>query len=103
MLGSGDPPDGWQAIRSPQDISNLDCNRLFVEGGAMTASAFLKAGLVDRLLLYRAPIAIGDGKAGLGDIGLADLDTAHGRWQLSDSRMLGKDRMEVYEAACLPA
>ena len=96
MLGSGDPPDGWKATRSPQEISRLDCNHLFVEGGAQTASSFLKAGLVDRLLLYRAPILIGDGKACLGDIGLEQLGGAHGQWALADARMLGKDRMEVY-------
>ncbi len=98
MLGSGDPPEGWEAIRSPHDIDGLDCNRLYVEGGAQTASAFLKAGLVDRLMLYRAPILIGTGKACLSDIGLGSLDAAHGRWTLIDERRLGKDRLEVYEA-----
>ncbi|MFM2409483.1 MAG: hypothetical protein RL481_311, partial [Pseudomonadota bacterium] len=99
MLGSGVPPQGWTAIRAPEDIATLVCNSLLVEGGAQTASAFLKADLVDRLLLYRAPILIGAGKAGLGDIGLTALDDAHGRWQLIDTRMLGNDRLEVYEAA----
>lgn len=103
MLGSGDAPEGWERVASPTDIANLDCNSLLVEGGAQTASAFLKAGLVDRLLLYRAPILIGKGKACLGDIGLEGLGDAHDCWQLADTRMLGKDRMEVYEAACLPA
>jgi diaminohydroxyphosphoribosylaminopyrimidine deaminase / 5-amino-6-(5-phosphoribosylamino)uracil reductase len=103
MLGSGQAPAGWEAIRSPEDIASLDCNSLLVEGGAQTASAFLKAGLVDRLLLYRAPIIIGSGKASLGDFGLANLDAAHGRWILTDTRMLGNNRMEVYEAACSQA
>jgi diaminohydroxyphosphoribosylaminopyrimidine deaminase / 5-amino-6-(5-phosphoribosylamino)uracil reductase len=103
MLGSDAAPDGWERIASPADIATLDCNSLLVEGGAQTASAFLKARLVDRLLLYRAPILIGGGKASLGDIGLDCLAEAHDRWQLSDTRMLGKDCMEVYEAACLPA
>lgn len=98
MLGSGDAPEGWEAIRTPEAISALDCNSLIVEGGAQTASAFLRAGLVDRLMLYRAPIIIGGGKHCLGDIGLADLSEAHDRWQLSDTRMLGNNRFEVYEA-----
>ncbi|MGC1468294.1 MAG: bifunctional diaminohydroxyphosphoribosylaminopyrimidine deaminase/5-amino-6-(5-phosphoribosylamino)uracil reductase RibD [Sphingorhabdus sp.] len=98
MLGSGDAPEGWEVIRAPQDIAALDCNSLIVEGGAQTASAFLRAGLVDRLMLYRAPILIGGGKPCLGDIGLTDLADAHGRWQLSDTRMLGNNRFEVYEA-----
>ena len=98
MLGSGDPPAGWAAIRSLQEIAGLDCNRLYVEGGAQTASAFLKAGLVDRLMLYRAPILTGAGKACLGDIGLSQLDDAQDCWTLLDERRLGKDRLEVYEA-----
>ncbi len=98
MLGTGDAPEGWEAIRAPQDIASLDCNSLIVEGGAQTASAFLRASLVDRLMLYRAPILIGGGKPCLGDIGLTDLAGAHGRWQLSDTRMLGNNRFEVYEA-----
>ena len=103
MLGSGDAPAGWEVIRTPQEIAQLSCNSVLVEGGAQTASAFLKAGLVDRLLLYRAPILIGNGLHCLGDIGLDTLGAAHNRWQLSDRRMLGKDIFEVYEAACLPA
>jgi diaminohydroxyphosphoribosylaminopyrimidine deaminase / 5-amino-6-(5-phosphoribosylamino)uracil reductase len=103
ILGSGDAPEGWEIIRAPEEIATLNCNSLIVEGGAQTASAFLKAGLVDRLMLYRAPILIGGGKPCLGDIGLASLDAAHGQWLLHDTRMLGKDRFEVYEAACSQA
>jgi diaminohydroxyphosphoribosylaminopyrimidine deaminase/5-amino-6-(5-phosphoribosylamino)uracil reductase len=97
MLGSGAAPDGWEALRSVDEIASLDCNNLLVEGGAMTASAFLRAGLVDRLLLYRAPILIGSGTACLRDIGLEDLADAHGRWHNSLSRRLGNDRVEVYD------
>jgi diaminohydroxyphosphoribosylaminopyrimidine deaminase / 5-amino-6-(5-phosphoribosylamino)uracil reductase len=98
MLGSGDAPQGWEVIRAPADIMQLNCNTLLVEGGAGAASSFLRAGLVDRLLLYRAPILIGSGKACLGDIGLGQLGDAHGRWRLSDTRRLGNDRLEVYDA-----
>jgi diaminohydroxyphosphoribosylaminopyrimidine deaminase / 5-amino-6-(5-phosphoribosylamino)uracil reductase len=96
VLTSYDAPDGWHAIRSPADIFGRACNHLLIEGGAMTASAFLKAGLVDRLLLYRAPLLIGVGKPCLNEIGLTDLAAAHGQWVLQDSRMLGPDRMELY-------
>jgi diaminohydroxyphosphoribosylaminopyrimidine deaminase/5-amino-6-(5-phosphoribosylamino)uracil reductase len=99
MLGSADAPQGWEVIRTPQDIAKLGCNTLLVEGGAATAAGFLREGLVDKLMLYRAPILIGAGKACLNDIGLAHLNDAHGSWQLTDSRSLGKDRLEVYEKA----
>jgi diaminohydroxyphosphoribosylaminopyrimidine deaminase / 5-amino-6-(5-phosphoribosylamino)uracil reductase len=101
MLGSGSAPDGWGVLRAPEGIASLDCNSLLVEGGAQTASAFLAADLVDRLILYRAPILMGGGKPCIGDIGLERLDDAHGRWSLTDTRMLGAknlvaDRLEVY-------
>ncbi|MES2986777.1 MAG: bifunctional diaminohydroxyphosphoribosylaminopyrimidine deaminase/5-amino-6-(5-phosphoribosylamino)uracil reductase RibD [Pseudomonadota bacterium] len=85
-------------VKSPDDISHLEGDHLLVEGGADTAASFLRAGLVDRLLLYRAPILIGDGKAALSDIGLGNLGDAHGKWRLTDARQLGSDRLEVYAA-----
>ncbi|WP_028967333.1 bifunctional diaminohydroxyphosphoribosylaminopyrimidine deaminase/5-amino-6-(5-phosphoribosylamino)uracil reductase RibD [Sphingomonas phyllosphaerae] len=85
-------------ITAPEEIATLPADHLFVEGGAQTAAAFLRAGLVDRLLLYRAPILIGGGRT-LPGLGLADLTDAHGRWTLADQRQLGSDRLEVYERA----
>ncbi len=80
---SGD--DEWGAITTPTDIDGLEgVDHLLVEGGAKTASAFLRADLVDRLLLYRAPILIGAGREALGDIGLGGLAEAHGRWRIAD-------------------
>lgn len=94
----GDAPPGWTAIASPHDIAALDgVDWLMVEGGAEVAAAFLAEDMVDRLLLYRAPVLIGQGRSALGDIGLADLAQAHGRWRLEDTRLLGKDRMESYQ------
>jgi diaminohydroxyphosphoribosylaminopyrimidine deaminase/5-amino-6-(5-phosphoribosylamino)uracil reductase len=98
LLSSSDAP-GWERLAAPEAIGDLDgVDHLLVEGGARTAAAFLRADLVDRLLLYRAPILLG-GKPGLADLGLATLEPAHGRWTLRDARMLGSDRIEVYERA----
>ena len=98
LLTAGAGVEGWETLARPQDIARLaDVNDLLVEGGAATATTFLKADLVDRLLLYRAPILIGTGKPAVGDIGLADLAAAHGRWRRIETRMLGSDTREVYE------
>ncbi len=89
---------GWTVIATPRDIATLPgVDHILVEGGAAAASAFLAADLVDRILLYRAPILIGGGKPALRDIGLTDLTKAHGRWAIFDARQLGMDRLEVYE------
>ena len=104
VLSRSPPPEGWTALSSPQDVFGMaDTQYLFVEGGAQAAAAFLAADLVDRLLVYRAPIVIGDGLAAIGDIGLQSLAHAHGRWQLTYRRTLGSDALEVYEARrCSP-
>ncbi|QJU56730.1 bifunctional diaminohydroxyphosphoribosylaminopyrimidine deaminase/5-amino-6-(5-phosphoribosylamino)uracil reductase RibD [Sphingomonas sp. AP4-R1] len=96
-LGSRVRGNDEEVLGGVQEIAALSgVDHLFVEGGAVTAASFLRADLVDRLLLYRAPILIGDGKPALGDIGLTDLAAAHGRWRLDDARMLGSDRFEAY-------
>ena len=100
MLGSGEAPDHWKQIEVPSAISDLpEINWLMVEGGAATAAGFLESDLVDRLLLYSAPIIIGDGLNAVRDYGLNALDEAHGRWQHLDRRSLGQDVLEIYERA----
>jgi len=100
LLSTSEAPDGWLGLTSPEQISGwTHVHYLMVEGGAQAASAFLKAGLVDRLMLYRAPIVLGAGKACLADIGLGALAEAHGQWRRVDARPLGKDSLEVYERA----
>ena len=98
LLTRGEPVDGWETLHSPEDVYRLhDVNDLLVEGGSATATAFLATDLVDRILLYRAPIIIGEGKQSVGYIGLDAIGDAHGRWVPRDGRALGIDRLEVYE------
>ena len=98
LLTSGEEVDGWETLESPQDVTRLhDVNDLLVEGGSATATAFLSADLVDRILIYRAPIIVGEGKSSFGYVGLDAIADAHGRWRLVDEQRLGVDRLEVYE------
>jgi diaminohydroxyphosphoribosylaminopyrimidine deaminase/5-amino-6-(5-phosphoribosylamino)uracil reductase len=98
LLTRGEAVDGWEILRSPRDVHRLhDVNDLLVEGGSATATAFLSEDLVDRILIYRAPIIIGDGKSSFGYIGLEGIGDAHGRWRASGGEALGVDRLEVYE------
>jgi diaminohydroxyphosphoribosylaminopyrimidine deaminase/5-amino-6-(5-phosphoribosylamino)uracil reductase len=97
LLTRGTAPDGWRALRSPQDIALLaPAQYLMVEGGAATARAFLSAGLVDRMMLYRAPQEVGGNGAALPELAAAALANAP-EWQHTDSRPLGNDRLDVYE------
>ena len=98
LLTRGEAVDGWEILRSPSDVHRLhDVNDLLVEGGSATATAFLAEDLVDRILIYRAPIIVGEGKSSFGYVGLDGIAGAHGRWRAGDNRALGVDRLEVYE------
>ena len=98
LLTRGDAVDGWEILRNPRDVYRLhDVNDLLVEGGSSTATAFLSEDLVDRILIYRAPIIVGEGKSSFGYVGLDAIADAHGRWELVDEQRLGVDRLEVYE------
>ena len=98
LLSRGEAVPGWEMLRAPQDVHRLhDVNDLLVEGGSATATAFLAEDLVDRILIYRAPILVGEGRSSFGYIGLDAIADAHGRWRSVDPRPLGIDRLEVYE------
>jgi diaminohydroxyphosphoribosylaminopyrimidine deaminase/5-amino-6-(5-phosphoribosylamino)uracil reductase len=98
LLTRGEPVDGWEILRNPKDVYGLhDVNDLLVEGGSATATAFLAEDLVDRILIYRAPIVVGEGKSSFGYVGLDAIADAHDRWRLVDEKRLGVDRLEVYE------
>ena len=100
LLSRGEAVDGWEILRNPQDVYRLhDVNDLLVEGGSATATAFLSEDLVDRILIYRAPIIVGEGKSSFGYVGLDAIADAHGRWRLVNDERLGVDRLEVYERA----
>jgi diaminohydroxyphosphoribosylaminopyrimidine deaminase/5-amino-6-(5-phosphoribosylamino)uracil reductase len=78
-------------------LANRGLRRLFVEGGGEVAASFLKAGLVDRLEWFRAPMLIGgEGRPGVGDLALGSLAMAP-RLRRVDLRVLGDDLWETYE------
>ena len=100
LLTRGEPIVGWEILANPRDVYRLhDVNDLLIEGGSATATAFLSEDLVDRILIYRAPIIVGEGKSSFGYVGLDAVADAHDRWRLVDDRRLGVDRLEVYERA----
>jgi diaminohydroxyphosphoribosylaminopyrimidine deaminase/5-amino-6-(5-phosphoribosylamino)uracil reductase len=68
---------------------------VMVEGGSLILSAFLKAGLVDELIVYLAPTLLGSGTPALGDLGINTLADAQAwEWDPASGgavRILGRD------------
>lgn len=78
-------------------LAGAGLNRIFIEGGGQVAASFLKAGLVDALEWFRAPMVIGaEGRPGIGDLALSALSDAP-RLKRVDVRQVGSDLWERYE------
>jgi diaminohydroxyphosphoribosylaminopyrimidine deaminase / 5-amino-6-(5-phosphoribosylamino)uracil reductase len=53
-----------------KELFARDRQHVFLEGGPTLAAAFLKAGLVDEVITYVAPMLLGAGRNAVGDLGI---------------------------------
>jgi len=72
-LGSFTSGDGVDLADVLAALGDRGVRRLLVEGGGVTVSRFLAAGLVDRLHLVVSPVLLGQGRPSL-DVALGALD-----------------------------
>jgi diaminohydroxyphosphoribosylaminopyrimidine deaminase/5-amino-6-(5-phosphoribosylamino)uracil reductase len=89
--------DGRVALSSALEaLADRGLTRLLVEGGSAVATAFLAAGLVDRLAWFRAGgVMGGDGLPVFGPLGLAAL-AEMSRFARQGIEVLGDDVLESY-------
>lgn len=93
----GDPDAGLDVTAVVRDLARRGITRLMVEGGSRVAAAFLAAGLVDRVLWFRAAKVIGaDGLAAVAELGLDRLADCPDFARLA-VEPVGSDMVEVYE------
>ena len=65
-----------------------DRQHVFLEGGPTLAVAFLRAGLVDEVVTYVAPMLLGAGRSAVGDLGIETIaDALH--LDVTDLTVLG--------------
>ena len=75
-------------------LAERGITRLLVEGGGRIAASLLRAGLVDRIEWFRAPVAVGgDGAPAAAPFGVGSLDGA-ARFRRTGLRRLGSDVLE---------
>ncbi|MBB3044423.1 bifunctional diaminohydroxyphosphoribosylaminopyrimidine deaminase/5-amino-6-(5-phosphoribosylamino)uracil reductase RibD [Nocardioides soli] len=53
-----------------------DRQHVFLEGGPTLAAAFLRAGLVDEIVVYVAPMLLGAGRSAVADLGITTIADA---------------------------
>lgn len=59
-------------------LGQLGVNRLLVEGGSRIFTSFVRQNLYQRLELFTAPLFLGKGVNGLGDLGITCISEGHG-------------------------
>lgn len=75
-------------------LAGRGITRLLIEGGGTLAASFLRDGLVDRLAIFRAGMAIGgDGLPALAELGVSKPATAP-RYRLESIERCGDDTLE---------
>ncbi|MGW9156744.1 bifunctional diaminohydroxyphosphoribosylaminopyrimidine deaminase/5-amino-6-(5-phosphoribosylamino)uracil reductase RibD [Microbacterium sp. NPDC055665] len=80
------------------DLHARGIQSVFVEGGPTLASAFIEAGLADRVLAYIAPVLLGGDMLALRDIGVASIDQAR-RLTIDEWVPLGSDLLAIAHPA----
>ena len=78
--------------RDPFEVIRVLAERtdVLVEGGPTLAGAFLRAGVVHRILAYVAPILLGGPVTAVDDVGVASIASAL-RWHYDDVQRIGPD------------
>ncbi|MDP9167250.1 MAG: bifunctional diaminohydroxyphosphoribosylaminopyrimidine deaminase/5-amino-6-(5-phosphoribosylamino)uracil reductase RibD [Actinomycetota bacterium] len=82
VIRTHDPHEVVQTLSDRTDV--------LLEGGPTLAGAFLRAGAVDRILAYVAPILLGGPIAAVDDVGVANIVAAQ-RWRYDGILRMGPD------------
>lgn len=113
VIGSRITPDDAAIRRHPQtplfydthdlhavlaDLHARGIQSVFIEGGPTLASAFVAAGLADRVLVYIAPVLLGGDRLALTDIGVGSIDAAR-RLTIDQWQPLGSDLLAIAHPA----
>ncbi|HEX7321344.1 MAG TPA: bifunctional diaminohydroxyphosphoribosylaminopyrimidine deaminase/5-amino-6-(5-phosphoribosylamino)uracil reductase RibD [Mycobacterium sp.] len=82
VIRTHDPGEVLQALSDRTDV--------LLEGGPTLAGAFLRAGAIDRILAYVAPILLGGPVTAVGDVGVPSIARAL-RWRFDEVHRVGPD------------
>ena len=80
-------------------LAALELNEIHVEAGATLNGALLAAGYVDELLLYLAPIVLGNAARGMFDLPALTALDATARFEVREYRRVGGDLRVIARAA----
>jgi diaminohydroxyphosphoribosylaminopyrimidine deaminase / 5-amino-6-(5-phosphoribosylamino)uracil reductase len=97
MLPAGEGSTSVSLVEMMNSASRAGVTSMMVEGGGQLAAAFVRAGLVDRIEWFRAPVMLGgDARPCLGALALEKLAFAP-TYQRTGVKEVGVDLWESYE------
>ncbi|WP_172673366.1 RibD family protein, partial [Mycobacterium tuberculosis] len=82
MIRTHEPMEVLRALSDRTDV--------LLEGGPTLAGAFLRAGAINRILAYVAPILLGGPVTAVDDVGVSNITNAL-RWQFDSVEKVGPD------------
>jgi diaminohydroxyphosphoribosylaminopyrimidine deaminase/5-amino-6-(5-phosphoribosylamino)uracil reductase len=99
MLPAGEGSSSVSLVEMMNSAQRAGVTSMMIEGGGQLAASFVRAGLVDRIEWFRAPVLLGgDGRPCLGELGLEALDMAP-QFVRTGVREVGPDLWESYVPA----
>jgi len=84
-----------------QQLSDMEINDVLLETGATLSGAMLQAGLIDEIIIYMAPVLMGNDARGL--FALPGLESMQDKIELeiTEQRVIGKD-IRITAKVCCP-
>jgi diaminohydroxyphosphoribosylaminopyrimidine deaminase/5-amino-6-(5-phosphoribosylamino)uracil reductase len=78
-----------------QALADKPINQVLVEAGPILGTALLKAGIIDEIVIYQAPILLGTGKSWVADFGITTIKDGLSLMQIS-TEQIGPDQKTRY-------
>jgi diaminohydroxyphosphoribosylaminopyrimidine deaminase/5-amino-6-(5-phosphoribosylamino)uracil reductase len=87
---------------SVEALRQREIRSLFVEGGAQLAGSLLREGLVDRLIIFRSPLVLGDTAPAAFAHAPEGFEASLSTTRVVDERRFGEDTMTIYALHDVP-
>ncbi len=87
----GNTEQGLNLEQVLQHLASLEINEVMVEAGSQLAGSFIAAGLVDQLIVYMAPVLMGNQAKGLFNLPFINKMSDKIQLNIEDIRQIGED------------